>query len=171
MKLRDYLIATKLSPAQFANLIDAKSRMTVHRYLAGSRRPCRSMMLRISHVTRGLVTASDFEEGGGAGDAADDLDAAELPWSRSELNEAAAIEAAFRAMLREPLPGTGPSPALRMALFVLGDRVTEKDRRFYLDRRPAGIPTLIRAANRILISEGEFPICYPGVHRPPNGGG
>lgn len=170
MELSEYLIARGISPAQFAKLVGAGSRMTIHRYLKGARKPCRSMMSRIENVTRGLVTAADFEKPPEGGERRDEAGVRELPWTRSELNEAAEIEAAYRRMMAEPLPGTGPSPPLRMALFILGERVREKDGRFYLDRRPSGIPMLIRAANRILIAEGELPIRYPGVSAPGEAG-
>lgn len=59
MTLQEYLTANSLSSQQFAEIIGV-SRITVNRYLAGTRRPELAVLYRIIKVTDGLVTADSF---------------------------------------------------------------------------------------------------------------
>lgn len=60
MKLDAYLSEKKISAAQFASMIKAKSKATVHRYITGARFPSREMLHNIHDATGGSVTANDF---------------------------------------------------------------------------------------------------------------
>lgn len=164
MNLADYLIAVNLTPAQFARLVGVQSRNTIHRYISGERIPRSHILSRIEYVTRGMVTAQDFEE------ARDRLlnvandNSPDYPWSRGqeELAEKTAQQMVEKVR-SEPPEGSGPSPAMQAALSVLGSRVTERFGMYHLDGRPVRIATLIRHANRILMDEGKLAIRYPGV--------
>lgn len=63
MQLSEYLQSNDISVSEFARLIGAKSRATIHRYMKpgkGKRIPDETMMPRIHEVTNGQVTANDF---------------------------------------------------------------------------------------------------------------
>lgn len=65
MKLRSYLAAEKLSPAEFGKQVGATG-MAVRYWIRGFRTPRRDMMERIRQVTEGQVCPQDFfspEEG------------------------------------------------------------------------------------------------------------
>jgi hypothetical protein len=64
MQLSEYLKSTGISVAEFASLVGAKSRATIHRYITNvastKRYPSPSMMKKITFITQGKVTANDF---------------------------------------------------------------------------------------------------------------
>lgn len=60
MKLTKFIELSGMSASLFAKKIGAKSRMTVKRYLDGTRIPKESYLTRIETLTKGLVTAKDF---------------------------------------------------------------------------------------------------------------
>jgi transcriptional regulator with XRE-family HTH domain len=59
MRLALYLESNKISPAEFARLIEVTP-ATVSRYAAGLRFPEPLILLRIKSATGGAVTADDF---------------------------------------------------------------------------------------------------------------
>jgi transcriptional regulator with XRE-family HTH domain len=62
MQLRTYLDEKGISPAAFAAQIPV-SGAALYRYMAGERIPRRAILERITHLTRGAVSASDFYAG------------------------------------------------------------------------------------------------------------
>ena len=60
MKLTKFIELSGMSASLFAKKIGAKSRMTVKRYLDGTRIPTESYLAKIETTTKGLVTAKDF---------------------------------------------------------------------------------------------------------------
>jgi transcriptional regulator with XRE-family HTH domain len=60
MQLIDYLTANRLSYAEFARMIGAKSDETVRRYANRERIPNGKNMQRIAEATGFQVTANDF---------------------------------------------------------------------------------------------------------------
>lgn len=61
MKLADYLAATEIKDAAFAEMIGV-TRQALWRYKSGDRRPEWDVLERIAHETRGRVTPNDFLE-------------------------------------------------------------------------------------------------------------
>lgn len=59
MTLREYLEQKKLTPEAFSGQIGV-SRITVGRYLDGSRRPSWKVLPKIIEATNGQVTANSF---------------------------------------------------------------------------------------------------------------
>ncbi len=59
MILHEYLKKEAIPVQKFAEEIDVSSQ-AVYRYIAGARVPKRSIMQRISAVTKGSVTPNDF---------------------------------------------------------------------------------------------------------------
>lgn len=60
MRLSDWLRDNDITPAEFGRRIGARSRMTVPRYLDGSRKPDGETMAAIYAATGGAVTPNDF---------------------------------------------------------------------------------------------------------------
>jgi transcriptional regulator with XRE-family HTH domain len=59
MTLHDFLQSTGQTPSAFAARLSVAP-STVSRWLSGDRRPSLSVMVRISEITGGAVTAADF---------------------------------------------------------------------------------------------------------------
>lgn len=170
MKLHEYLITNNLSPAQFANLLKLKSRSSVHRYLEGQI-PKPENMRRIFEVTNGLVTLHDFLDDREDAIArtrckASEQDNLPYPWSRRERELEASVERRLRRMLlQEPSEGSSLSRPLQSAVGVLGNRVwmDKEKQNFKLDGRVVDAREIVTQANKILESQGQEPILYPGV--------
>ena len=60
MTLSDYLRKNDLSVAVFARRIGVNDRVSVRRYLDGSRIPAARVMRKIQEATDGQVSANDF---------------------------------------------------------------------------------------------------------------
>jgi transcriptional regulator with XRE-family HTH domain len=59
MTLHDFLQSTGQTPSAFASRLSVAP-STVSRWLSGDRRPSLAVMVRISEITDGAVTAADF---------------------------------------------------------------------------------------------------------------
>ncbi|HAI10430.1 MAG TPA: hypothetical protein DCM28_01915 [Phycisphaerales bacterium] len=151
-----------VSPAMFARRVKT-SRTTIHRYIQGTRRPCRIIMQRIADATDGQVTESDFRP---ANDEEDDAGERIFPWTRMNEEQKASQDRAFDAMMQEPLEGHGPSHVIKTIHAILGNRVTKRHGLYYLDGRRVSLVMLIRKTNRHLIARGLKPLAYPGILRP-----
>jgi hypothetical protein len=144
MKLSHYLTLHDIRPADFAAALGIKSRMTLYRYLVGSRRPGAVTLAKIVQQTQGQVTEQDF-----AVVAAKPKPASATPPAR--------------APKAKPTPfAQDLSPVVLTALRVLGTRAGYRPpNQFQLDGRPISLPKLIDAANQALIERGQTPLDYP----------
>lgn len=175
-------------------MLGIKSRTTILRYISGERRPPPAMMKKIAEVTSGAVTEADFDDPSPPLCRRIVLDRtgrpmAVYPWTRIERQVSSggdgprwprkvrdmssyrrrrALEAAPPLKAGRLEPGQQadpwPSPPIRRAMQVLGDRVRLRKRGgVLLDGRISDFRRMMIAANEELRRRGQPPIPYPGV--------
>jgi len=190
MKLADYLALNNLTPADFARSIGLKSRMSVHRYLSGTRIPTRRIMARILEVTSGQVTKADFIDidslpdcvQSGASEVSGHVEGhgrpaviqtsegkktVVYPWSRFSEIDRIKVDKSFERMMNGPKEGDELSPALAAAITVLGKQVKAKPDGSFIYRGQVIDPKdMVRKANARLHKSGKAMIAYPGVQQP-----
>ena len=159
MKLHEYLMTYQMSPAEFAKQLGVGSRMTVHRYLRGTRMPSPEIMRRIVDVTGGRVQPNDFY----------DVDPAAVPRVLTDpWRESSKVKDTF-AFLDPIMRRAVVSRPVAYAIHVLGPRARAMPRgMLFVDNRRVDTRDVIRAANEILAAAGQPIIAYPGVHDPAN---
>ncbi|HZW06948.1 MAG TPA: hypothetical protein VFF65_07470 [Phycisphaerales bacterium] len=165
MKLADWMHKNGHTPATMRRLLGVKSRNTVRRWINGARAPEPPMIRRIEELTRGEVTAADFEDE----KPAECAELIHLPGGRSmwiypwELRDDR-LDACIRSVRSVPREEDEYSPPVQQALKVLGGRaVPAKGGLFLVDGRQTDLRRVVAMANRMLIQWGRQPIRYPGV--------
>lgn len=154
-KLADWLFENSTTPGQLRRMLGVPTRSTINRLLTGQRRPGPELLAKIEALTKGEVSAADFEDPSPPRCARlvrrpDGSVRVVLPWSPDAEPEPAASDRL--------------SPPLLRAIEVLDGRAwyTPKGR-FLLDGRISDPKRIVAAANAVLRSQGKPPIPYPGV--------
>lgn len=167
MKLDLYLNLNKISIKKFADRLGVKSRVSIHRYINGTRVPSRRLIRKIAELTHGQVTEKDF--------AIKPLTPEKLFRENFKPTKADCI------FSHRFLPFVGTSTLywdhnddtanqnqnypLQHARRVLRDRLRLTEcGHCRLDNRPAPVRTVIKEANRVLKMTGQPLIFYPGLN-------